>query len=287
MKRRLIVAAVFALVITFGTAAQTRVLVPEQVAGARPSASATVSVGRGQYRSSGTTPGNAASAQHQIGVTIWRLRHTTAGEPGARILVQEESQTVEWTPERVASTSLLRASDRVRLTIESPEAEYLYVIDREKYASGERGQPWLIFPTSRTRGGDNRVEAGKLVDIPAQDDQPNFFTLRKSRQDQSEEELTVLLVPKPIEGITEGPKALALKEEQAAAWDKQWGMGKTEIFELAGGAGTTWTKAEQVAAADRERVLTQEDPPPQTVYRVSAEPGQPFLVKVRLRYQPR
>ena len=53
------------------------------------------------------------------------------------------------------------------------------------------------------------------------------------------------------------------------------------------GAGRTWTKAEQLAAADRERVLTQEDPPPQTVYRVSAEPGQPFLVKVRLRYQSR
>jgi len=180
---------------------------------------------------------------------------------------------------------MLRGGDRVRLTIESPEAGYLYVIDREKYASGERGEPFLIFPTTRTHAGDNEVAAGKLIDIPAQDDRPNFFSLRKSRADQAEEELTVLLSPQPIEGLTIGPQALPLTPEQAAGWEKRWGAGKTDVFELAGGAGKAWTRSEQQAASDATRILTQEDPPPQTVYRVVAGPGQPFLVKVRLRYQ--
>ena len=286
MKRFLFVSAGFALLCA-GEAArgQTRVLVPEEVAAARPAGGGTVSMARGQYLPSGVTPGTVATGQRQVGVTIWRLRRAATGDKGARILVQEETQRLEWTPERISSTSLLRAADRVRLTIESPGQGYLYVIDREKYASGNRGQPYLIFPTTRTHGGDNRVDAGRLVDIPGQEDQPNFFTLQKSRPDQLEEELVVLLTTKPLPGLTPGPRALVLKEEQVAGWEKQWGAGKTEVFELAGGAGRSWTKAEQAAAADRERVLTQEDPPPQTVYRVAVDPDQPFLVKVRLRYQ--
>ena len=55
-------------------------------------------------------------------------------------------------------------------------------------------------------------------------------------------------------------------------------------FELSGGAGKTWTQAEQQAAANTTRLLTQEDPPPQTVYRVSVKTGEPLMVKVRLRY---
>ena len=117
----------------------------------------------------------------QVGVTIWRLRPSTAADTGARLLVQDNAGSGEWTPERVSATSTLRNGDRVRLAVESPQAGYLYVIDRERYASGERGAPYLIFPTSRTHGGDNQVTAGKLVEIPGQEDRPNFFSLRPSR----------------------------------------------------------------------------------------------------------
>lgn len=84
--------------------------------------------------------------------------------------------------------------------------------------------------------------------------------------------------------MTIGPKALLLTNDQVAQWESLWGAGKTEIFELSGSAGKTWTRGEQEAAGGT-RVLTQEDPPPQTVYRVSAGPDQPFLVKIWLRYQ--
>jgi hypothetical protein len=272
--------------------AQTRGIVPEEVVQARPAArpeakAAPPSAPKPSYRPvTGEVTGGLRqpSTARQVGVTIWRLRPAAAADSGARILVQEETSTVEWVPERVGASSSLKQGDRVRLTIESPDTGFLYVIDRERYKSGERGAPYLIFPTSRTHGGDNQVTGGKLVDIPAQDDRPNFFSLRQSRPDQSEEELTVLLTKTPLEGIDIGPKALLLTNERVAAWEKQWGGAKTELFELTGRAGRTWTQAEQQAASGGTRLLTQEDPPPQTVYRVAVKPEEPLMVKVRLRY---
>jgi len=271
-------------------AAQTgeRGIVPEDVIQARPSSiAAAPAKTQPLYRP--LEPPMAASLRHrpaasEIGVTIWRLRPAAATDSGARILVQEASATTEWTPVRVSSTTPLHAGDRVRLTLESPQRGYLYVIDRERYSSGERGAPYLIFPTARTRDGDNQVMGGKLIDIPAQSDRPNFFTLRRSRPDQAEEELTVLLTPQPLDGIAIGPDALALPEDRVSTWEKQWGAGKPEVLDLSGGAGSVWTEAEQKAAADGTRLLTQDDPPPQTVYRVAVKPGAPLAVQVRLRY---
>ena len=37
---------------------------------------------------------------------------------------------------------------------------------------------------------------------------------------------------------------------------------------MVGGAGRAWSAAEQRAGADATRLLTQQDPPPQTVFRV-------------------
>jgi hypothetical protein len=272
--------------------AQTRGIVPEEVVQARPAArpeakTAPASAPKPSYRPvTGDVTGSLRqpSTARQVGVTIWRLRAAGAADSGARILVQEEASTVEWVPERIGASSSLKQGDRVRLTIESPDAGFLYVIDRERYKSGERGAPYLIFPTTRTHGGDNKVTGGKLVDIPAQDDRPNFFSLHQSRSDQSEEELTVLLTKTPLDDIEIGAKALLLTNERVSAWEKQWGAAKTELFELTGGAGKTWTQAEQQAASGTTRLLTQEDPPPQTVYRVAVKPEEPLMVKVRLRY---
>ena len=84
------------------------------------------------------------------------------------------------------------------------------MIDRERYAGGSTGDPYLIFPTTRTRGGDNRVAPGQIIEIPGQDDRPNFFTPRRSRLDQTGELLTVIVTPQPIAGITIGDKPLPL-----------------------------------------------------------------------------
>lgn len=282
---KLTVILILAAVLTAQT--ESRGIVPEEVWKARPQPKAAAPSSKPQYRPIAAQPTmRPPAAARQVGVTIWRLRSPALGDSGARILVQQDANTVEWVPERVSSSSMLKAGDRVRLSIESPEAGYLYVIDRERYATGERGEPYLIFPTSRMRNGDNRVAGGKLIDIPAQDDRPSFFSLQQSRPDQAEEEVTVLLTAQPIDGIEIGPKALKLTNERVTQWEKQWGAGKVERFELSGGAGKTWTRAEQQAGSDASRILTQEDPPPQTVYRVAVKEGEPLMVKVRLRYSP-
>ena len=266
---------------------QTRGIVPEEVIKARPKRKTQVATVLPKYQAVGPTTGKLEgdAAFRQVGVTIWLLRPARQDDNGARILVQDEGGAVEWVPERVSSTKRLHAGDRVRLTIESPGTGYLYVIDRERYATGQRGSPYLIFPTTRTRGGDNRVSAGKLIDIPAQTDRPNFFRLTQSRPDQVEEELTVLLATNPIAGLELGLRAMPLAAEVAEQWEKKWGTRTANVFELSGGDGKAWTKAEQEAAANSTRILNQEDPPPQTVFRVL--PGadkESFLIKVRLRY---
>jgi hypothetical protein len=263
-----------------------RQIVPEEFVKARPGKSTATAAKQPSYRPADAakkTSGAKSSDFTQLGLTIWRLRPSKAADTGARIIVQESDDTVEWTPERVEANSPLRIGERIRISIESPRTGYLYVIDREQYADGTLSEPYLIFPTTRTRGGDNRVTAGRVIEIPGQEDRPNYFRLRQSRPNQTAEVLTVLVTNEPLEGLTFGAQPLVLANDQVAKWEKEWSA-PAERFELIGGAGKTWTKAEQAAGADGTRLLTQEDPGPQTIYRVAAKPGAPILVKVGLRY---
>ncbi|MGE0886451.1 MAG: DUF4384 domain-containing protein [Blastocatellales bacterium] len=218
----------------------------------------------------------------QVGLTVWRLR-PARGNDSVRMIVQQGDDAVEWTPERISADTPLRQNDRIRLSFEAPQDGYLYIVDREQYADGSLGRPELIFPTTRTRGGDNHVAAGYIVELPGQDDRPNFFTMRPRRADVRSESLTVIVTPQPLEGITIGEKPLVLSPEQVANWEQSWGA-RVEKFEMADGAGKAWTQAEKEAGASATRQLTQEEPLPQTIYRVAVKPGSPVLVKVGLRY---
>ena len=55
-------------------------------------------------------------------------------------------------------------------------------------------------------------------------------------------------------------------------------------FALEGGVKKLWTREEQAAAGDATRLLKQDDPPPQTIFKVAAKEGAPVLVNVRLPY---
>ncbi len=261
----------------------TRQIVPEEFVKARPAKGGAGTASKQTYRAA--QPGQRKPCPDcvQLGLTIFRLRPARQTDTGARIIVQESEQTLEWTPERITADTPLRRGENIRFNFEAPQAGYLYVIDRERYADGSLGEPVLIFPTTRTRGGDNKVAPGVLVEIPGQDDRPNYFTMKASRADHVGETLTVLVTPQPLPELTIGDKALKLTVEQVAQWEKQFGA-QTEHFEMVGGAGRTWTKAEQEAGANATRQLTQDEPGPQTIYRVAAKPGAPLLVKIGLRY---
>ncbi len=267
----------------------SRAIIPEEFVKTRP-AKSKVGARRVAYRNTAARPASKASAVAdsfaQLGLTIWRLRQAATRDGATRIIVQEESQTTEWVPERMEANSPLRLGERIRFSFESPQTGYLYVIDREQYADGSMGDPYLIFPTTRTRNGDNQVTAGRLIEIPAQEDRPNFFTLRQSRMDQTGEYLTVIVSRQPLAELTITDKALKLSVEQVTKWEVEWGA-QAERFEMVGGKGKTWTREEQLAGADQTRSLSQDDPGPQTIYRVATKPGQPILIKVGLKYQAR
>ncbi len=271
----------------------TRQIIPEEFVKARRAKPNAAPPKRISYRAETAPKGetlqksdlkNAGDFQ-QLGLTVWRLRSAKSGEQtDVRIIVHEGESDSEFTPERVTANTPMKYGEKLRLSFEAPTNGYLYVIDREQYADGSTGKPFLIFPTTRTRNGDNQVAPGRLIEIPAQDDRPNYFTLKQSRPDNVGELLTVIVAKQPIEGIQLTKQAQEISSEQLKEWEQKW-SGKTERFEMIGGAGMAWTKVEQQAGADRTRDLTQNDPGPQTIYRVAVKPDAPLLVKFSLRYR--
>jgi len=232
-----------------------------------------------RYKANTEKPQPLKQTDAFVGITIWRLRPAQAG--GEATLSDDGKQL---TPQRVESQTALREGDRVRLTIEAPKEGHLYVIDREQYADGSMSEPYLIFPARRIRGGDNTVKAGRIIEIPDQSDNPPYFTLRRNKPGQTAELISVVISPTPLAGVKIGPEAsrgaLKLSEQQVAEWESNWN-GQAERFELEEGAGRPWTKAEQQAGLGT-RLLVQEEPMPQTLYRVPSGTGEPYLVKVPL-----
>lgn len=234
---------------------------------------------------SGAAKNSDKTASAMLGITIWRLRPSVAADNrDARILVQEEGVTREtsFTPERIEADTAIAEGQRVRLSIESPTTGYLYVVDREQYADGSLGEPYLIFPTLRTRGGDNAVTAGRIIEIPAQEDSPSYFKLEKSRSDHIAETISLIVTPEPIAEVEIQRNAQKLTPAQLVAWEKQWKV-DTVRLEQVGTAGQVWTKVEKEAGADGRRKLTQEDPAPQTLYRLKAKPGAAVMVNLELK----
>ncbi len=219
-----------------------------------------------------------------VGVTLWRLRRANATDSGERLIVHEGADAAEWLPERISGNTKLDQGDRLRISVEAARTGYLYVVDREQYADGSLSESYLIFPTTRTLGGNNQVTVGKIIELPAQDDRPPYFTVKRSRSDQVAEVLSVLISPSPLEGIAITEKAQKLSEVQVSNWEKSWG-GRVGLLELEAGAGRAWSKEEKEAGSDVARVLKRDAPAPQAIYyQPNTKSGDPILVKVRLRY---
>ncbi|HEX3185409.1 MAG TPA: DUF4384 domain-containing protein, partial [Pyrinomonadaceae bacterium] len=186
----------------------------------------------------------------------------------------------EYVPERISANTKLVPGDRVRISVEAARNGYLYVIDRELYADGTLGEPYLIFPTTRTLNGDNQVSVGKLAEIPAQEDSPPFFTIRKSRPDQVAEMVSVLVSPTPLDGVQISDKAQKLTNEQVAKWEKSWSdsVGRLDMDTV----GQAWTREEKDAAGTR--ALTASAPPPQMLF-YRPKSSDAMFVKLRLSYR--
>ena len=229
-------------------------------------------------------PISGVSADSVIGVTLWRLRPTRKADTGERIITHDGPESMEWVPERMSSNGKLAEGDRIRVSIEAARTGYLYVVDQELYADGSKGEPYLIFPTTRTRGGDNSVKAGRLIEIPSQDDSPPYFTLKRTRADQVGENVTVLVTPTPIDSLTITDKAQKLSAETLVSWEKSWGT-QSGRLEMVNGEGKSWTKQEKEAGADGTRSMKQAEPAPQTLYYLpGVSSTKPVMISVQLQY---
>lgn len=217
-----------------------------------------------------------------VGITVLRLRAARPAEQtgGAALIVAGEQKLVA---ERVPSGESLQPGDRVRLVIESARAGYLYLIDREQYSDGSLGEPHVIFPTTRIRGGENRVAAGRLMEVPDAADTPSFFTLKQNRPDQIGELVTILVTPEPLAEVAPARGPLRIAREQAMIWEQRW-KAPVQVIETDPG-GRLYTRVEQ-RAGETARLLTQDEPIPQTLYKVEARPGEPVLLVLALLLRP-
>lgn len=245
-----------------------------------PSTSRKSSKRRASYRvATPNVPVDNVAPDTVVGVTIWRLRPATRSDSGERLIVHDDNATKEWLPERISANTRLVQGDKLRISVEAVRAGYLYVIDREQYADGSLGDAYLIFPTTRTGGGDNQVAIGKLLEIPARDDSPPFFTMRKSRPDHVAELVSVLISPTPVEGLQINDRAQKLSEAQVASWEKNWGssVGRLEMSTT----GQAWTREEKDSTT---RALTASAPPPQMLF-YRPKTTEAMFVKLRLSYR--
>lgn len=213
-------------------------------------------------------------AVSQLGVTIWRLRPAGVAGSNARTSASERG---EWIAERVEADTRFHEGDYLRISIESPVPGYLYVIDRDWFTNGSYGDTNLIFPV---RGDDNRLHAGRLMDIPAEDQSP-FRTSPKP--DQAGEILTILVTSTPLE-LPLSSNPLPISRTQLAEWELKWASATTR-FEMEGGAGEARTRHEKEASARKgTRQLTRDDPGPQTIYLVTPRNNDAFLFNLTLSY---
>lgn len=262
----------------------TAFISPAKSSGASRRTAARRRSGERRYRiATPNIPTQGVAPDTVVGVTVWRLRPSTSADSGERLIVHEGADEVEWLPERISANTQLGEGNRLRISIEAARTGYLYVIDRELYADGTMSDPYLIFPTTRTLAGDNEVKIGKVIEIPAQEDDPPYFTVRRSRSDQVAEVLSVIVSPTRLEGIEITAKAQKLSEAQVAVWEKSWGA-RVGWLEMEDGAGKPWTEEEK-QAGDGTKALKADAPAPQVLYyRPNTKPNEPLFVQVRLRY---
>lgn len=236
------------------------------------------------------SPPHGEPSQAALGLTIWRLRPQIAGDrEGARLLVQDGGKSgdlLDLIPERMDSSTPLQDGERIRLSVEVPRSGYLYVIDLERYRDGTTGDPFLIFPTLSMNRGKNEVQPGMVIEIPPQNASVRCLRVTRSSDHQIGEDLTLLVTPQPLTDVVPTDGAQRLDPARVAGWDRDWSI-NDHALNLEGGAHTVWSEAEQRAGASMgSALLTQGDPPPQTILAVPVQSvSRPLLVHLTLNIE--
>ena len=267
---------------------------------------------RYRYRQNAKTTVNKPSRSQTyatIGITIGRGRAATEAERKDYSIAKVRRDGRELVFERISDNRPVQHGTMIQMMIEylaswdaagkqqSNRIGYLYVINRVQYADGNFGPARLIFPTSRTYGGDNRVLPGKTVTLPAPD-RPWQITRSNSGATQAFETYTIIISPEPLkdaqgrelQGDTLNDESLGglVASRTGVGGGSEW------RGDLERGEGQVITQREQSASGDPtmrqrdtgelESDLTQDDPPPQMVFSNVLKLGGRMLVSIKLPF---
>jgi hypothetical protein len=223
------------------------------------------------------------------------------GSLNARINLQEDSQTRRlWDSEFVKAKKTAPAKRRYRVATpriptntvdgESVLGITLWRLRPSKVADDKEVRLFKHKKdnTSVTEWTPERISVdpplsvGRIIDIPALDDEPNYFTLDPDRPGLAGEVISVLVTPQPLADIKIGEEAVILSKSEVEKWEKEWGA-QVGRLDLENSFGQTWTKEERDAT--KGQTLKRDSPAPHTLYyRPAAKPGDSLMVSVRLRY---
>lgn len=213
-----------------------------------------------------------------VGVTIRRLQVPEGTKDVEQ--VGEEAQL-----EQLATDAPLNIGSHIRIYLEPVKrGGFLYVIDREQFADGSYGEAKLIFPTLRTRQGNNRVGVHELIQIPRP---PSYFQINPSKTGKTQvaEVLTIIISPVRLDlPAPLSDHAMTLSAAQLKGWETRWAVAVTP-FEMEGGIGKV-ERAKDMDQVGEEAQLTDDDPLPETVYRATVKKGNPLLVTLPFRFRP-
>lgn len=240
----------------------------------------------------------------RLGMTIFRYEprgtvYRPGGEGTKDILMEgtEEAPTppkkldewiaADWT--RAMPNEQFAIGQVVRLHFEPlSRSGYLYIVHQELYAGGATGTARLLFPTLRTRNGNNLVQPNADIWIPRP---PAYFRIKPSESNKTHvgELLTVVLraeAPNEIlrQSLKDYPLLLetdVLKRLFAGA------KGATIRMNLDGSEGQKQTKQEMSKdiAMEGDEALTEDDPLPQTIYETRRQAGQPVVFYIPLKFK--
>jgi len=236
----------------------------------------------------------------EIGVTMWKVRPPKSREVGKQLPCKDETGTTRMCiAERVPTDTAFKLGDKVRFAIESSDAGYLYIIDRETFSDGTFGDPILLFPESGQ--DDNQIGPGMLFDLPDQreEDPPPYFLFKRGSKGSAVltgDVLTVVISPKPLSfdvdqsGKIKDDDALVAMESVAEVeifnrTDKADRIFSNVEAEAACGPKTRSLAREKSSSRPCTRQLFREESAPQALYRVKGQAGQPAVAFVRLSLQ--
>jgi hypothetical protein len=216
-------------------------------------------------------------ANPAIGATFWRLEPSSPSDPPAvRSIFQPPAkagvQQTDYTPARIGLDSHLKSGDLFYVSIESAREGYVYIIDRERYSSGGAGEPELIFPTLRTRGGDNHLAKNALMRLPSVNDNPPWFEVQSGSPGYEGEIFTVIVLPRPIPGFTPPADHIRVPASRFSDWQGNWRRVPNLLSSDSRRVRITESEALEHRSA-QPVVQTERDPAQATVYRIQAGAG--------------